>query len=231
MTDDSSRKRLLALGVAAVWPTLHGLAWGAVDPIAYLEAHLDALRAFPFNESPVIASQMMFLPDAALCFLPGLLALRGAGFPRVPSPATRRQVWRGTLWGGAATLLVALVGHVTVDLPTGDLGPEDAVAAVRMGTRLADVAISSVLPALFEECYFRGRLFGAMAHTFTPRATIGWTALAFGACHPPELIPFALVWGVAAGLVRERLGTFWPIVAAHAAWNAVAYADAWLLLG
>lgn len=225
-------RRWLALGVAAAWPTAFHWVWDALDPITALEAHISAVGAVPLTEAPVVASQLMFFPDSALCFLPGLVALRWTGGWRSSAPATtanRTLAW--TLGVGATTLVAGLLLHLTVDLPTGDLGPAEVVAKVRPCTRIVDTALYAVFPALFEESYFRGRLFSAMSSTWTARATITATTLAFAACHPADLVPFAVVWGALAGLVRQRLGSFWPMVAAHAAWNAIAYADAWLLLG
>lgn len=225
-------RQRLALGVAAAWPTLYGWVWDAVDPITPLETYIGPAGLVPLREAPVVASQLLFLPSAAILYLPGLAAIRMAGgWPSSAPASTATRTWARTLGVGASTLVAGLTLHFTLDLPTGDLGPPEVVARVRLGTRIADTAINSILPALFEEAYFRGRLFSAMSAMWTARATTVASTVAFAACHPAHLMPFALVWGAFAALVRLRLGSFWPMVAAHAVWNAIAYADAWLLLG
>lgn len=223
--------RWRAVGLAAVWPTILGWVVTAVDPVTAVESILDRGAHVPATESPVIASQLMYFPDSALCFLPGLILLHHAGVRGTRASERVGRVWALTLGAGLATLLVGTATHLAMDLPTGDLGTPEVIERVRLGTRYIDVALYSIFPALLEEFYFRGRLFDALSPALTPRTTILVTTLAFAACHPLNLVPFALVWGAVAGLVRYRLGSFWPMVAAHAVWNAIAYADAWMLLG
>jgi membrane protease YdiL (CAAX protease family) len=210
---------------------LMGWISGVADPIGHLERLLDGHGWVPWIETPVIASQLWLVPETALAFAPGLMVLHQLGVRDAERDPPPRSVWRWTVGVGFAILLAAGTTHVLVDLPTGDLGPPEVVARVRLGTRVIDVALNAVVPALAEELYFRGRLFTALSRWWPPGATILVTTLAFALAHPVHLVPFALVWGVGAGLARRHLGSFWPGVAAHAVWNAVAYADAWSLIG
>lgn len=225
------RGYLAGLIFVGLWPVLWGWFTDWADPISVVEDWLIAGSRVPRIEAPVIASQLSFLPDAAFCFLPGLVVGLRHLRPACVPPARPRHVWATTLLTGFVTALVGFVGHITVDLPTGWLGSAELIARVRVQTRLVDVVVNSVLPAITEELYYRGLLFVAIAAVRSTRVTILLTAVAFALGHPPLLIPWALFFGLVVGKARSRLGSVWPVVACHAVWNAIAYADAWYLIG
>ncbi len=162
-TDTAPPWRVLA--VAAAWPMLMGWISGVADPIGHLERLLDGHGWVPWIETPVIASQLWLVPETALAFAPGLMVMHQLGVRDAERDPPPRSVWRWTVGVGFAILLAAGTTHVLVDLPTGDLGPPEVVARVRLGTRVIDVALNAVVPALAEELYFRGSAAGWCSST------------------------------------------------------------------
>jgi membrane protease YdiL (CAAX protease family) len=73
-----------------------------------------------------------------------------------------------------------------------------------------------LLAPVVEELLFRGLLFGWLRSHYSAWLTILVTAIAFMLVHYyPILFPFAFVFGVIAGWVRERTGSSLVMVAAH----------------
>lgn len=194
-------------------------------------AWLDANEVVSRTEAPVVAGHIVRPLEDFIAWAPGLVALwayrRRSSWrsdPHPPSPILSTAV------AGCLTLLVAGVLHVLFDLPTGEIARPEVIARVSMQTRLVDVAVNSFGPGILEEFYYRQAMFLLLRRTFAARYAIPATALAFAACHPLALIPWAFLFGLFCGVVRERYGHVGPTMAIHTLWNGVAYADAWLLL-
>jgi len=80
-----------------------------------------------------------------------------------------------------------------------------------------------LLAPLMEELLFRGLLFSWLRPHVSAWLTIFLTAIAFMSIHYyPILFPFALVFGLVAGWIRERTGSSLPMVVAHVA-NSVLF--------
>ena len=85
----------------------------------------------------------------------------------------------------------------------------------------------AVIPAVFEELFFRGFLFGALRGRFRPAATIVLSAVLFGVFHVvvrdmlavERLLPSTAL-GLALGWLRSRSGSVLPGMLLHACHNA-----------
>ncbi len=83
-------------------------------------------------------------------------------------------------------------------------------------------------PALFEELFFRGLLFGALSKKCSAWKTIAISAALFGVFHVvagnvlavERLLPSAFI-GVFLGWLRYRSGSVWPAVLAHMTHNGL----------
>jgi membrane protease YdiL (CAAX protease family) len=125
------------------------------------------------------------------------------------------------------------------------LGPPQnaGLQLLRFGSdmsRLADAGLFSLalivvraclLAPLAEELLFRGALFGWVRKRLSAMPTILVTAALFAAIHMEVLLlPVTLLWGIAAGWVRERTGSTVPFFAAHVVNSVVMLAIASLLV-
>lgn len=163
--------------------------------------------------------------------LPALFAWRGrlrmrSAFAMVPSP------WPAYL--GGVALGLSLWPILFYLMSVMNLRLDDAVRALienlvasylplPAGVKIALV----VVPALLEEWFFRGFLYGALRQRLGAASTILITALVFGLAHyvlNPQLgavrfVPSALM-GVPLGMVREASGSIWPGMLLHALHNS-----------
>jgi membrane protease YdiL (CAAX protease family) len=92
------------------------------------------------------------------------------------------------------------------------------------GSLLATLTAVAIAPACAEEIAFRGALLGALEEPFGAAGAVVLSALVFGATHMVPggyRIPFALLLGVALGLLRLRTGSVAPGIIAHALVNAI----------
>jgi ABC-2 type transport system permease protein/sodium transport system permease protein len=106
-----------------------------------------------------------------------------------------------------------------------------------LGWLLVSMAIA---PGVFEELFFRGYLFRALrANTRSARATIGVSALLFGAFHvvaglglAPERFLSSTLLGVVLGWVCWRTGSVLPGILLHVCHNGllltISYYQPWL---
>jgi hypothetical protein len=78
------------------------------------------------------------------------------------------------------------------------------------------IARACFFAPLVEELMFRGLLFGWLRSRLSAWLTIVLTALLFMVIHfYPILFPFAFMFGIASGWVRERTGSSLIMVIAH----------------
>lgn len=212
-------------------PVLVGPMWERVALDEALSLELSTRGLFPPVDRIIVASQMLRPLFEILSWGPGLLVvhLLHLGHSNARPPAWRR-VLALTSIGAVATAAWFTASHLLFDIPTVDLGDPKLVVTVSLGTRVLDVVINSVCPGLFEEYYYRGKMFSVARQLMGKHQTVWMTALAFAASHQLFQIPTVLLFGVAAGYLRERLGTVTPVVAVHMVWDAFAYADGWELL-
>jgi membrane protease YdiL (CAAX protease family) len=93
------------------------------------------------------------------------------------------------------------------------------------------VVRACLLAPLVEELMFRGLLYGWLRPHLSTWLTIVVTALAFMLIHfYPILFPFAFIFGIAAGWVRERTGSSLVMVAAHVANSVLFLTTAYILV-
>lgn len=93
------------------------------------------------------------------------------------------------------------------------------------------VVRACLLAPLVEELLFRGLLFGWLRPRVSAWLTILLTAIAFMAIHYyPILFPFAFLFGLTAGWIRERTGSSLVMVTAHFANSVLFLTTAYLLV-
>jgi membrane protease YdiL (CAAX protease family) len=87
-----------------------------------------------------------------------------------------------------------------------------------------------VLVPIAEEMFFRGALYGWIRSRFTFASTALMTSAIFGVAHIfPAIMPVAFVFGLGACWVRERTGSSFSFVIAHAV-NSMMFLAAAILL-
>lgn len=124
----------------------------------------------------------------------------------------------------AATSLTALVqgegAEAAAEVTTGALAPGEAFSWLGFLLLLGTAGL--LVPAA-EELAFRGVLYPWLRGRIGPQAAILVTGFLFGICHvQPDLALRAAVLGMVLAFVRERSGSLWPCIAAHAVNNSLA---------
>lgn len=175
-----------------------GLLLGEVAlivPLVALAAHLEIpfRRMFALADVPGRTIALAFLCGAAFWLLSaGVMETQAAFWPLPPDVAkTFRQL------------------HAA-------LRPSGALAAA--GSMLA----LAVAPACAEELAFRGALLGALQKVTGPRGAVIASAVLFGLIHLQPAgyrVPFALILGLALGVLRLRTGSVVPGMIAHGVLN------------
>lgn len=134
------------------------------------------------------------------------------------------HAWAGTALLAsfvAGTAYVALVGKITPDLvPT-------ALPEALEGTELRWLTfIVVVLVGPFvEEVFFRGFVFGGLLRRLGLPVAVILSSLVFAVAHAEiSLVGPAFLSGSAFALIYWRTGTIWPLILAHTAQNAIAFA-------
>lgn len=169
-----------------------------------------------------------------LCFLiPGLLYLAVTRTPMgqvLPSAKVRPDRWIALLFlGFGLALLSNLPANWFTDLlgnffPSGDPKPTAYTPAVYEITTVPSMILSfvrtAVLPAFFEEFFFRGIFMGRM-RSYGDGFAVCTSALLFGLFHGNlHQIPFAILVGLAIGYIVVRTNNIWLGVAIHFCNNA-----------
>jgi membrane protease YdiL (CAAX protease family) len=102
----------------------------------------------------------------------------------------------------------------------------DALAAGEFFSPAAFVlmlAMAGLLVPVAEELAFRGVLYPWLRGRMGVQAAILVSGCLFGVCHvQPDLALRAAVLGMVLAFIRERSGSLWPCIAAHAANNSLA---------
>jgi membrane protease YdiL (CAAX protease family) len=163
----------------------------------------------------------------------GVLAAQPPAWRAVLGPAalTRRTALLCVLLGAA--LWVGSIGLVEVQSLFRPPTPEELELFRRIHAALrpagpADFVLSlvviAVLPALCEELVFRGVLLTSLAARFGAGLGVILSAAAFGLVHFDPVRPlFALVLGLALGLLRVRSQSLRPSVVVHALFNGLTF--------
>ena len=141
----------------------------------------------------------------------------GLGRPR---PAHFRY---GLIFGFGLFLASIAIGLVQA----AAVGKEQqAIAQALLGHRglqalVLDLVAIAVLTPLAEELLFRGIFFGGVRQRlpFIPAAIV--TTALFTIVHEPQAWPGVFVLGFGLALARERTGTLWAPIAAHATVNGL----------
>ncbi|MBB3227235.1 hypothetical protein FHW69_001836 [Luteibacter sp. Sphag1AF] len=103
-----------------------------------------------------------------------------------------------------------------------------------MGMRFLMLPVVVLAGPFVEELIFRGALYGTLRARYTAWIPGTISALVFGMVHLPDLswawyaVPNLVLIGATCAWLRERSGSLWPSIAAHAVNNALASA-AWFV--
>lgn len=143
------------------------------------------------------------------------------------------DLWRGGL-AGTLLQVVAIPLLYWPLLELLDQSPSDLEGPARSLSDRADgvlgvvllVLIVGVLAPIFEEIFYRGFMQQALVKRgLPPFASIGITALVFGATHFQLLqLPGLVLAGAVFGVLAHRAGRLGPAIAAHVAFNVVTVA-------
>lgn len=208
---------LAVLAVAALVPAFpYWSAWLHIDPVAGL------IRGMDGDLMAVNAT---------------ILGLSGAVMAAAVAVALQRRGWRSLeflpfrrhwLVTGPALLLVVSVVTALFQGEMAEAVAEVTAAAVAPGEVtpsgvLFMLAGAGILAPLGEEMVFRGLLYPWLKGRFGVPAAIIASGVLFGLFHVhPDLAVRAMALGIALGFIRERAGSLWPCVAAHAVNNSLA---------
>ncbi|MEO5338284.1 MAG: CPBP family intramembrane metalloprotease [Magnetospirillum sp. WYHS-4] len=215
----SGREGLLALAAVAAGIALPFLASWLLFEVWTGRDFLDALGP----QAPVLSS-------ALLLGLSGLLigggALATAGSWRRLGLVSCRGIWLGAapvLLFGVSAVTAWLQGEgaeAAAEVTSGALAPAGEIGLAGFAAMV--LAAGLLVPAA-EEMAFRGILYPWLRGRYGAALAIVGSALLFGLCHlQPDLALRAAVLGVVLAWVRERSGSLWPAIAAHAVNNSLA---------
>jgi membrane protease YdiL (CAAX protease family) len=206
----SGKRLLLALGLwLALAVVIGGGSWLGVSAVA---------PAWKATDGPVlliVAEVYLAMPIALMLVFGGIAGLRTRlGFHFTSTGDLLLAVGVEVLVIAATALLYLVLspwlgplqGTVLQVLRTGtdmrQLPSADALSLVLI------VGRAVLLSALAEELFYRGALFGWVRQRLPANATILVTAVLFGAQHASLVLgPYAFLYAIGAGWVRERTGS------------------------
>lgn len=132
--------------------------------------------------------------------------------------ARARQGWRVLL----LLLPVLLLSSLLLSRLGGELAgvaQVPTVLPVGAGAWLWYVVRHALLPAVLEECLYRGAFFSLLWEG-CGRTALWLSALLFAVSHAPYAWPYALVGGCLLAIAARKSGSLWAPVLLHAANNA-----------
>lgn len=123
--------------------------------------------------------------------------------------------------------LVTLCNLITLQLVSNEAAAiMDATMELSYGGMFLYIG---VLAPFLEECIFRGILYSGFRNSGTPLKAIIWTAVLFGLFHMNlNQMAYAIVLGIAFGLLREATGNIWCGIIGHMAINGSSVFLFWL---
>ena len=155
--------------------------------------------------------------------VPSFLFLLTAGEP-VKETLALHKIRIPTLF--LSVVYVALLGPlVTLCNAVTMLFTENAAVDMLNTTSSLSVAkmffFVGILAPVCEECVFRGILYSGFKKNGTPLQAVLWTAVLFGLFHMNlNQMVYAIVLGVAFGLLREATGNIWAGIIGHMSLNS-----------
>lgn len=97
----------------------------------------------------------------------------------------------------------------------------EASAGIDSGTLIGIIAVAVVAP-IVEEFIFRGLMMNRLSGVMPGWLAVVLSSAVFGACHGhPVWFAYAFVLGVFFGFVDLRVGSIWPSILGHVAFNAI----------
>lgn len=197
---------------------LLGLVGHVGDEIAYQLVVGSLITAFLFGGIPLAACRMRRIPIA-----PAFRISRSAFTVTAAVTVVGLSFW---VINHEVVLVIQDWRDVTLDPKLVTLFKEYA-DKLRLLPVPAVVLALAVVPAFFEEAFFRGYLFAALRSRMTPAATIVATAIAFGLFHviapnplASERLVSSALTGLVLGWVRWRTGSLLPGIVLHSVHNS-----------
>ena len=91
---------------------------------------------------------------------------------------------------------------------------------------IVDLISTAVVPAVFEEFFFRGVFYGGFKKTAGIRSAIIWSSILFGIFHMNiQQALYAIFFGFVLAFLREITGSMWPGMIFHFVNNALSVID------
>jgi hypothetical protein len=208
------------------------VAFGSIQ-ILGLIAVVVAVRVFRvplagLDRNPKLAVPVEFLAYAlTLAFMAAVVRSRGFPFLRTVKWQVTSGVLRYVIFG---FLLAIAIGLGTVLLPVPKQLPIEQYFADTTGTWMLAIFGVTVAP-FFEEMFFRGFLYPALARPLGVVSSVLITSVAFTLIHSPQLAhawaPLLLLFIVAVVLtvLRVRTDSVVPGFVLHAAYNLTLFSQ------
>jgi uncharacterized protein len=215
--------------IHVAWDERHVVA-GLVAVVAMIATTLMLLTAVVDEPSPlwVVLGSTLAL-DAVMVAVaarlgPGRVrALASLMGPRRLATLPRFS-WAALALGGSfvgGAVYVTLVSNVSSDLVPPPLPEAMDGTELRWLTFIVVVLVGPFV----EEVFFRGFVFAGLLRRFGLPVAVVMSSLVFAAAHMDVAVAGpAFLAGVVFALVYWRTGTLWPVILAHTAQNAIAFA-------
>ena len=137
------------------------------------------------------------------------------GFHKIKIPT----VFLAALYMAFLSPLVVLCNAIT--LLFADNAAADILSTVSEISFAGMFFFIGILAPVCEECVFRGILYTGFRKTGTPMQAILWTAFLFGLFHMNvNQMVYAMMMGIAFGLLREATGSIWAGIIGHVCMNS-----------
>ena len=134
------------------------------------------------------------------------------------------------LIGIALVILLMPISKILKEVGTMIGGDLLSVYAQQLTTEsnplIVDLISTAVVPAVFEEFFFRGVFYGGFKKTAGVRSAILWTAILFGIFHMNiQQALYAIFFGFILAIIREITGSMWPGMIFHFVNNGLSVID------
>jgi len=208
-------------------------AWGIVIVIAVVAIAIAVLSAAYRDKGAPIGAELAatLVLDAAMVVSAAILGTAGrVPFERIFGPLRLPTVklWAWAVLALGTSMAVGQAYVVIVSMFTDSLSPTLLpIDLPTGGVRWLAFAIIVVVGPFSEEIFFRGFVFAGLLQRYSAPFAIVASAALFGAAHLDIAVAGpAFLSGCIFATVYRRSGSLWPLILAHTAQNAIAFAMA-----
>jgi membrane protease YdiL (CAAX protease family) len=215
--------------IDVAWDERH-VAVGLVAVLAMIAATLVLLTAFVNGPVPlvVVLGSTLILDAVMIAVVARLGPGRGRALVSLMGPrrlaALPRFSWGAMALGGSfvgGAVYVTLMSSISQDLVPPPLPESVDGSELRWLTFIVVVLVGPFV----EELFFRGFVFAGLLRRFGLPAAAVMSSFVFAAAHMDVAVAGpAFLAGSVYALVYWRTGTLWPVLLAHTAQNAIAFA-------